>query len=227
MKIKRCILIFVLASSTCFGASFDCSKAENATEAAICTDRNLSELDSTLSTRYIEIRKGLQKQDAENFRNDRIVWIKSRNKRCGSDANCLQLQYTDRLKLLSDSRIQSDFSGNWVIDLRSSDDIKQNIECGYSEFDIHQDAGKITGSHSYATIRCGRLNEGGEGTVQGIVIGDTAYLTVTSARDGTVVKGVAKIVRNKLDWRITDTVSAGDPNGDSPLILEKGLLTRQ
>lgn len=121
---------------------------------------------------------------------------------------------------------ETGFSGTWAVDLRTPEQKAQRAECGEASFVLLQTGKKITGSHTMATVGCGRLNEGGEGTVKGRVSGNRALLVVTSGRNGAVVKGVATLKNEALYWEITEEVKAGEPEGDSPLILGKGLLTR-
>jgi len=79
-----------------------------------------------------------------------------------------------------------------------------------------------------ATPRCGRMNEGGEGTVKGLVLGSTAVLTVTSGRNGQIVLGSAKIVGDSLHWQVSEEIKAGEPEeGDPGLILQSGVLRRE
>jgi hypothetical protein len=118
------------------------------------------------------------------------------------------------------------FSGTWYIDLRTPEQRAQNAECGEASFVLRQVGKEITGSHTMVTVGCGRLNEGGEGTVKGQVVGNRALLLVTSGRNGATVKGVATLRNNALFWETKEEVKAGEPAGDSPLILGKGSLTK-
>jgi hypothetical protein len=120
----------------------------------------------------------------------------------------------------------SKFSGTWSTDLRTPEQKAQNAECGEATFILKQVGKQITGSHTMATVGCGRLNEGGEGTVKGRVVGSRALLLVTSGRNGATVKGVATLRNNVLFWETKEEVKAGEPAGDSPLILGKGSLTK-
>ncbi|MBI3711494.1 MAG: hypothetical protein HY253_00805 [Burkholderiales bacterium] len=113
----------------------------------------------------------------------------------------------------------TDFSGIWTKDLRTEAEIKNKIECGKALFELKQTGDQITGSHSLATAGCGRLNEGGKGTVRGVVVGDVAVLTVISGRNGAVVLGKAKRKGNVLYWHYLDQIKPGEPENDSPLIL--------
>ncbi|CAM8662569.1 hypothetical protein MCEMIEM13_01850 [Comamonadaceae bacterium] len=77
-----------------------------------------------------------------------------------------------------------------------------------------------------ATVGCGRLNEGGEDTVSGVAHGNTAVLTVTSGRNGQVVRGTAKLEGSALHWKALKEIKAGEPEGASGLILGSGVLKR-
>ncbi|HEY9101941.1 hypothetical protein [Chitinimonas sp.] len=121
----------------------------------------------------------------------------------------------------------ADFSGRWFIDLRSKEERKAKVECGSAEFYLVQKGKKITGQHTFATPQCGRMNDSEEETVKGEVIGSTAILTVTSGRNGAVVRGKAVLQKGALHWQVLEEIKAGDVEGDSALILEKGILVRK
>ena len=93
------------------------------------------------------------------------------------------------------------FTGRWKIDLRAPVERKQKLECGTAEFTLKQVGEKIVGSHTFSSVGCGRLNEGGEETVKGIVVGTTAVLVVTSGRNGGMVLGKATRHGNQLQWQ--------------------------
>lgn len=118
------------------------------------------------------------------------------------------------------------FSGEWEIDLRTPQEQKLRLECGTARFKLSQRGEKISGEHWMATVGCGRLNEGGEGTVSGMARGTTAVLTVTSGRNGQVVRGVAKLEGRALHWQTVEEIKRGEPEGDSGLILGSGVLKR-
>jgi hypothetical protein len=121
----------------------------------------------------------------------------------------------------------ADFTGSWTLDLRSAAQRLQGAACGVAVFDLRQSSLCIVGSHACATPGCGRLNEGGEGTVQGPVQGDSAELEVTSGRHGAVVRGTASLRRGQLHGVTLLEVKAGEPSTDSPLILQEGILPRE
>jgi len=119
---------------------------------------------------------------------------------------------------------EAPFSGGWSIDIRTPSERKQNAECGNATFTLVQDRDHIAGSHVMATAGCGRVNEGGDGTVKGIVVGSTAVLVVTSGRNGAIAMGTATLQGGLLHWRTIDEVKPGEPPGDSSLILGQGVL---
>jgi hypothetical protein len=117
-----------------------------------------------------------------------------------------------------------DFSGRWTIDLRTPDERSDPDNCGIAEFDLAQRGNRITGSHSMATVGCGRVNE--DGNVNGVVVEQTAVLVVTSARTGAMVLGAATIRNGALYWEYLELIRDGEPESDSPLILNTGTLIR-
>ena len=118
--------------------------------------------------------------------------------------------------------IAQNFEGKWVIDIRSAEEKKNNVECGMATFDLTQNGSNIVGTHEFYTPYCGRLNEGG--SVVGEAKGSTAILFVTSGRNGAIVKGRAQLKKGHLYWLILKQLKSGEPEGDSPLILNKGVL---
>ena len=118
------------------------------------------------------------------------------------------------------------FDGTWTIDLRSAAEKMSKAECGMATFVLKQDGKQVTGDHQMATVNCGRLNEGGNDTVQGTARGNSADLTVTSGRNGQVVRGRATRTGNFLRWKVTEQIKPGEPEGDSGLILWQGTLER-
>lgn len=122
--------------------------------------------------------------------------------------------------------VEVDFSGTWSIDIRSPSERKKNVECGRAYFELSQVGTKIIGNHEFATPGCGRLNEGGEGTVKGVVVGSVAVLVVTSGRNGAIVMGEATRKGESLRWVTLEEIKPGETQGDSPLILHKGILSR-
>ena len=129
--------------------------------------------------------------------------------------------------LASGSVHAAPFDGRWTIDLRTPAQVRAKAECGSAIFVLEQDGQRVTGDHQMATAGCGRLNEGGQGSVQGVAHGNSAELTVTSGRNGEVVRGRATRVGSSLRWRVLEQVRPGEPEGDSWLILWRGTLQQE
>lgn len=124
-------------------------------------------------------------------------------------------------------QLTAPFTGTWSIDLRTPTQKKEKVECGTATFKLVQTSTKIVGNHFFSTAQCGRLNEGGEETVKGIAVGGTAVLVVTSARNGQIVLGSATVRAGALHWEVTEEIKPGEPDGDSGLILHKGVLQKE
>jgi hypothetical protein len=116
------------------------------------------------------------------------------------------------------------FTDTWTLDVRSPTERKQGIECGIASFSLKQTGNNIVGDHTFYAPGCGLINEGGEGTVMGMVAGNTANLVVTSGRNGAVVRGQVALEGHLLHWVTLEELKAREPEGDSPLILDKGTL---
>ena len=90
--------MFVPAS---FGAGFDCGKASTPTEKMICSDKQLSELDSLMLEAY-----GLAMKDSgdpDGLKAEQRSWLTGKRNRC-PDVDCLKQSYNERLaQLLSTS----------------------------------------------------------------------------------------------------------------------------
>lgn len=95
-------VILFLYSNLTYSASFDCTKAKSETEIAICSDKELDELDSQLGASYTELKKIF----STDFYNKIIIksqrqWIKNRSK----NVENLKKNYKERIKLLKTSAI--------------------------------------------------------------------------------------------------------------------------
>jgi uncharacterized protein YecT (DUF1311 family) len=82
-------------------ASFDCTKARNATEKAICADPGLSRQDEALAALYQrQLEMPGTGQWAAFLRRDQRDWIVVRNRECRGDAQCLKQDYQRRITYL-------------------------------------------------------------------------------------------------------------------------------
>lgn len=232
----KAIISTILLTLSCLisvqAASFDCKKAQSAVERLICGDPGISELDDVLGSLYRGVIKSNPATE-EIVRRDQKEWLRLRDG-CG-DAACVRRRYHTRLLALSESIPMNasgapsgaDFGGAWSIDLRSPAERKRGAECGGAYFSLRQSGSAIIGAHAFATVDCGRINEGGDGTVKGVVHGAGAILVVTSGRNGAVVIGKATRRGGLMHWVSVDEIRAAKYEGDSALILSEGTLARE
>jgi uncharacterized protein len=82
------------ASANVSAAGFDCARASNATERAICASPRLSELDEYLARYYAAARMALGHAEA-CLRADQQEWLHRRNQCAGP--GCIENAYMDRL----------------------------------------------------------------------------------------------------------------------------------
>jgi uncharacterized protein len=84
-------------------ASFDCTKARNPDEIAVCKYRNLSELDREMGGLWYAYAAFPFLMGANGARQDEAHDFLEKRKACGADSACLQAAYTARIaKLKSD-----------------------------------------------------------------------------------------------------------------------------
>lgn len=75
-------------------ASFNCKKASNATEKAICANRVLSQLDDELNDNY-EILLGYT-TNSPRVKREQLNWLRERNQ-CRSQVACIHDEYRIRI----------------------------------------------------------------------------------------------------------------------------------
>jgi hypothetical protein len=124
-------------------------------------------------------------------------------------------------------QLPASFTGTWSIDLRTPEQKREKVECGTAAFSLAQNGSRVVGNHWFVTANCGRENQGGEGSVKGVVVGRTAVLVVTSGRNGQIVLGSATVRAGALHWKVSDEIKPGDIDGDSGLILHEGVLRKE
>lgn len=84
------------------GPSFDCAKASNAIDRAICKDKDLAEADREMVTLYSMLLGRLSGPAKEALQKSQVQWIANRNRGCtSSDADlmtrCLTTRYENRI----------------------------------------------------------------------------------------------------------------------------------
>jgi uncharacterized protein len=95
-------LVFVLAFPTLAGAaSFDCAKAAQPDEIAICQSRTLSELDVAMATLYgVRMKVPMLMGARGDAGDEQTQWLQSRHA-CGGNLACLTGSYKSRISALN------------------------------------------------------------------------------------------------------------------------------
>ncbi|RAX57199.1 hypothetical protein CCZ01_06970 [Helicobacter monodelphidis] len=79
--------------------SFDCAKAKSKIEKMICSDSELSRLDSAMAKEYAKLRKSLDKVARKELLNTQRAWIKAYQD-CRDDKECIAKSLQDRIRFL-------------------------------------------------------------------------------------------------------------------------------
>lgn len=103
MFYKLVFISLLISTSSVYSASFDCTKAKSKSELAICSDKELDELDSQLGTSYAELKKVFSPDFFKKIiQKSQSNWIKSVNSNFNStnDLAYLKKEYKERIQLL-------------------------------------------------------------------------------------------------------------------------------
>ena len=98
---------------------------------------------------------------------------------------------------------KSDFSGEWGVEWCDKADPK--ADCGGFSVSLAQEGDRLCGSYSGARVRLTQIDEGGSRAIHGVVVGDTAVLTIESGRSGAIylvsagVRGDRNALENARD----------------------------
>lgn len=105
-SIRLSLLAAIAISSVpTFAASFDCSRARQPDEKAVCASRQLGEMDVEMSVRY-EMLTGLVAMGTRgDMQDEQQAWLKSR-KACGGNQACLVSAYRQRIDALKSEYTQ-------------------------------------------------------------------------------------------------------------------------
>ncbi len=100
-KLKRILFLLSLYAftSSAHSASFDCTKASSLVEQAICTDKQLSDLDEQLMLYYKKAL--LSSANATALKTEQQAWLKNGRNIC-ADKTCLAQAYKSRLAALNE-----------------------------------------------------------------------------------------------------------------------------
>ena len=96
-------------------------------------------------------------------------------------------------------------SGSWVAWFCAPDVATPSSEkCSTFALELLQYGDRICGSHSFATQRAARLDEGGAPSIRGKARGGVGMVSVESSRFEGELHAEVKRNASKLDWRRTD-----------------------
>ncbi|WP_404404124.1 lysozyme inhibitor LprI family protein [Pelagibacterium halotolerans] len=94
------IWLLAILAGPAAAQSFDCAKASDATETAVCNSDLLSAFDTELAHVYRAALSANNGEGASNLRTAQHQWIAQRNA-CGSDAACIGKAYRERIGSLT------------------------------------------------------------------------------------------------------------------------------
>jgi hypothetical protein len=100
------------------------------------------------------------------------------------------------------------FTGTWSV--AWCDKARPDQACGGFTVHLMQQGSRLCGAHSGATPNLTRLDEGGDQSIVGTVVADTAVLTIRSGRNDSISLVTARRQGEALDWQLTDTVLKSD-----------------
>jgi uncharacterized protein len=106
------MFVFFVFSATLHAASFDCVKAVSVIEKTICSDKELSDLDSDLGKLFYSL-----KGDLKSVIEDQKLWLRNTRNRC-EDVDCLKSVYLLRISYLKSIYLcpatDKNILGSWV-----------------------------------------------------------------------------------------------------------------
>lgn len=129
------------AASAQAGPSFDCAKASNAIEQAICKNAELARNDREMAAIYSALAARLTAPAKDHLTKDQVRWISDRNRACAGDAgaiaDCLKGRYAARianLKVFADA-IYPFISEHAIYKAGKVGKITYAIDVRYPQFD--------------------------------------------------------------------------------------------
>ncbi|MGB5833408.1 MAG: DUF4163 domain-containing protein [Thiohalocapsa sp.] len=154
LTIARSALIGAIAAGTCApplsAASFDCSRASTAIETMICTDAELSALDTELGRIYAQSLEGAYPAGANDLRTEQRAWLRQRND-C-NDGTCVAAAYRERIEALGGDLGYKDFGYvEWLgpVQVRESKDQVRIMQSG-PKIDIEAVYPRLSGDGAVA-----------------------------------------------------------------------------
>ncbi|NQW51630.1 MAG: DUF3298 domain-containing protein [Rhodospirillales bacterium] len=110
LAVATLVALFPVAAFAQSGPSFDCAKASNGAERAICKDPAMAKADRELSSLYAALVAKLTGPARQSLEKSQIRWIIDRNRACVANVddpdvivNCLKTRYDNRIAALKAS----------------------------------------------------------------------------------------------------------------------------
>lgn len=104
---------------------------------------------------------------------------------------------------------EEDLSGVWVASLCPPDVQRDSGKCSSFVLELHQQGGKLCGSHLFSTAGAERIDEGAAPSLTGDISDAAARITVVSGRSPVRVPAELKKAGNTLQWTRLE-----NPKGD-------------
>lgn len=100
MKLLTGIVACIIATTgPAWSQAFNCNYAKQADELTICRDDSLKALDEQMSDRFFKIRQQLPNEAQAQLKAGQRDFL-SRRKFCGTDGDCIEGVYMERLETL-------------------------------------------------------------------------------------------------------------------------------
>jgi hypothetical protein len=110
------------------------------------------------------------------------------------------------------SAAKADFGGEWSV--KWCDKADPQADCGGFYVSLVQEGDRLCGSYNGARVRLSQIDDGGSRAIRGVVVGDTAVLTIESGRSGAIYLVSADVLGDRMRWKMRDTVREADQDID-------------
>lgn len=113
------------------------------------------------------------------------------------------------------------FTGAWTEETCHKEQGDQDQKCFVSTLYLVQQGERVCGSHFFMHANT-NMDEGDGISLIGTVVGNTMVAAITSARDESKYLGRARVVKNRLHWRVVEKIQNGN-GGLDPYIWSADL----
>lgn len=110
---------------------------------------------------------------------------------------------------LSKAAVAQQFAGDWVAWFCPANVKADPEKCSSFAVVLFEQRGRLCGSHSFATPRGARLDEGAAASIIGTTSKQTAAATIQSGRSGQQMRVQFRLSGDRVDWQRIDQ-PAGD-----------------